>query len=452
MIILFTLLFFIFRELKVNVEKNGPLNGCGTYNHPYVITDGDPLTVAAKFISSGATSDMQKIRLPITEVDGIANNAKGNRWCNNLLGCAEFELATSGANSGKYVYSYFDKTESTVTNEETAGESDTDSVIETYTVDTENNTITVVADAGKDLSKTYLNIHTDEILTRLKADSNTDKMVTVYGKISMTFNPELLYDEFPQKNAGDVGIGVNVASTSNLAYQTDRLSHTSMTQPFETSGYYYYIESVNSAKIKYFAVDELDQYDEYGRTSQNESRLGPNGNSSDLEWMPIDTELDYNLTSIETSNLTSAQKVKLTMTVSKKEDKTSVVDGVTKVVGAEYKQVDNISDYLKVDSFKSGNNTVNKIAADSTVGEYVYEINKSNCNQKLGLNIFDFDVALSVKTGRNFTEYANYRVTIQAELLKENGDVVENTRVKDYIVYTNAKIHPEVITQNDLGA
>lgn len=133
-----------YRELKVNVEKNGPLNGCGTYNHPYVITDGDPLTVAAKFISSGATSDMQKIRLPITEVDGIANNAKGNRWCNNLLGCAEFELATSGANSGKYVYSYFDKTESTVTNEETAGESDTDSVIETYTVDTENNTITYV--------------------------------------------------------------------------------------------------------------------------------------------------------------------------------------------------------------------------------------------------------------------------------------------------------------------
>lgn len=91
------------RELKVNVEKTGPETGCGTYNHPYVVS-GDNLVVIAKFISSGEPSDMQSIRLPKTQLNGITNNAKGDRWCASKTGCAVFELATSGDNNGKYVY------------------------------------------------------------------------------------------------------------------------------------------------------------------------------------------------------------------------------------------------------------------------------------------------------------------------------------------------------------
>ena len=47
-----------YHEIKVNVQDSGLVNGCGQYNHPYVITDGDTLATAAKIIGGQLALDM----------------------------------------------------------------------------------------------------------------------------------------------------------------------------------------------------------------------------------------------------------------------------------------------------------------------------------------------------------------------------------------------------------
>ena len=50
-------------------------------------------------------------------------------------------------------------------------------------------------------------------------------------------------------------------------------------------------------------------------------------------------------------------------------------------------------------------------------------------------------------TGGSFTEYSNYRITLQTELFYgDNGqETVQNSSISDYVVYTNAKVYPLVV-------
>ena len=62
-------------------------------------------------------------------------------------------------------------------------------------------------------------------------------------------------------------------------------------------------------------------------------------------------------------------------------------------------------------------------------------------------DIYRFGIGFQVKTGAGFTEYANYRVTVRAELLKEDGNTIDNSGASDYVIYTNAKVYPEVMSE-----
>ena len=54
-------------------------------------------------------------------------------------------------------------------------------------------------------------------------------------------------------------------------------------------------------------------------------------------------------------------------------------------------------------------------------------------------------IPFDVKTGDGFTDYANYQVHLQAEMINRAGALVDNSRVRDYLVYTNAKVFAEFI-------
>ena len=72
-----------YRELKVNVMSVGLTDGCGTYNDPYIISNGGQLESVATLLNSSKATDLEHIRLPITEKSGIEANSTGNRWCDN---------------------------------------------------------------------------------------------------------------------------------------------------------------------------------------------------------------------------------------------------------------------------------------------------------------------------------------------------------------------------------
>ena len=83
-------------EIKVNHYIAALNVGCGTYNHPYVITDGALLANVAAFIND-QTNFIPKVRLPIT-VAKTSNNYN-NHWCTTPgTTCAEYTCAAAGAN------------------------------------------------------------------------------------------------------------------------------------------------------------------------------------------------------------------------------------------------------------------------------------------------------------------------------------------------------------------
>lgn len=323
------------------------------------------------------------------------------------------------------------------------------SIIATYNIGSaadENST--AVLDI--DLQKNYLNIETAEIMSQLIAAANREEPLEIYSYVELNFEESKLEDEFPQKDS-EATIGMNVTATTNLAYEEERLSYTSMSIPFLPDGHYYFRESLNSAKLDYNATVELDEYDAIGNISQNQSRLGVNGfpeNCSQLEYMPIDTEAKYNVSAISDVDLARAESVRLTVTLSKKTD--HVEDGV--VTGVEYIEVSNLLSYIDSGIHiasgtlygTGGEGVTHTIAAGASSLTVV--IPKANCFYDSG--VYSFDLAFKAKTGEYFTEYANYKITLSVELIYvDNGQtkVVENSGISDYIVYTNAKVYPSVI-------
>uniref|UniRef100_UPI002582665D beta strand repeat-containing protein n=1 Tax=Eubacterium sp. TaxID=142586 RepID=UPI002582665D len=78
-----------YREIKVNVVTEVEWEGCGTYNDPYIINDGEQLESLSAFLQSGKASDIGSIILPIydsSKFNGIANNTTGDRWCTDKTG------------------------------------------------------------------------------------------------------------------------------------------------------------------------------------------------------------------------------------------------------------------------------------------------------------------------------------------------------------------------------
>ena len=169
--------------------------------------------------------------------------------------------------------------------------------------------------------------------------------------------------------------------------------------------------------------------------------------------MPVNSAADYNIGVID--NYEEGDKIRLTLTLNKKTD-TFDSNDVTKVIGADYQQVGEIDNYLKFLSVKSGNVTFVQNENLSTASQYVYEAEADMEECQFANGFYHFDIAFSAKTGNGFREYANYQVYLQAELLDTSSSdevkTVENSRVRDYIVYTNAKVYMDVINPGTVSS
>ena len=311
-------------------------------------------------------------------------------------------------------------------------------------------------DIDLNLEDNYLNIQTfpgsrsSEMIGKLKTG---DKQFTVYSRITMTFDTEELDEEFPERASGEL-YGVSVQAASNLAYDTATLSYTSMTERYPTDSHRYYIETVPSATLRYTSkTDDSEYYDEIGRDSKNQSTLGVNGSSTNdagRTSMPVNTEAFYNVQSL--SKASEASKLYLTFALSKKTDTGDPITGVS------YKQISDMRDYLDdTITFKSGteektvklSENVRTLTNGTKTVDYVTVVlDAAKCSPKS--NIYDIVISFDAKSGTGFTDYANYRVDLKAELYKSvnNSDTnIENSVAQDYLIYTNAKINPDYLSK-----
>ena len=71
--------------------------------------------------------------------------------------------------------------------------------------------------------------------------------------------------------------------------------------------------------------------------------------------------------------------------------------------------------------------------------------------------MIDANINFDIITGEGFTDitnpYSNYRVVLDVELLdNENKSIGKNATAHDWVVYTNAKINPTMLSVTESGS
>jgi hypothetical protein len=293
-----------------------------------------------------------------------------------------------------------------------------------------------------EISDFYVNVATtseedsETLLSKLKSEENGRKF-EIQAHIEMPFDTEKLTEEFPERDENQE-YGVGIAASTNLSYDSSTLAYSSMSVPYPSDDHSYYIESVKTAVLTYSAKkDDKELYDEIGFNSKNQTTLGVNGRSAQFAEvqrtsMPVNTEAFYNVQSL-TNAVANAQNLKLVFALEKKTDYPAGSEGGERV---EYKPVD-MGDYLEdVIQFRCGEASATATPVGNSI---VVMLDATKCNPQN--SVYDIVITFNAKTGGNFKEYANYKVNLRAELVE-----VANSAADDVLVYTNAKINPDILT------
>ena len=89
-----------YREIKVNVIAADFIEGCGSYNDPYIIKKGEQLEALSSFLRSADPKELGLINLPKnkSDFDSLDENTTGDRWCTDKSGTdyhAEYKEKTA---------------------------------------------------------------------------------------------------------------------------------------------------------------------------------------------------------------------------------------------------------------------------------------------------------------------------------------------------------------------
>ena len=253
-----------------------------------------------------------------------------------------------------------------------------------------------------------------------------------------------LLSQFPLREKTE---GVQFKVSSSMAYQTDSLDSSNMSQKKEAENKLYYREETSSSTIS---------YDSYNITSLdgNTSQLGLNGRETNGEAMQIRTRAFFTA-GLPGANQTDPKNAKYpyylegTLRLSKKTEEPNEND-----VGKKYKTV-KIGDYLSelaIESEKKADTTGRGLGLQTENGVQVYKFRiplSENQVKNLQTNPILLNIDFNAKTGSGLeavegSQYANYKVDLSAELKNKNLESLTNLP-SDYLIYTNAKIYLGII-------
>lgn len=273
--------------------------------------------------------------------------------------------------------------------------------------------------------------------------------------------------EFPTQDGSQAEVGVNVSAKSNLSYSADKLRFTNMTEePKPPSTKYFYIKESDKAGLVFNAKSEiLDEYDKVGSPSFNYSQQGINPKNfiDDTQTrLPIFATATYNATNIKRSDFTDAEKVRYTLKLYKKTDdngevKYTEVSDISKYIDL----TDDDSVFIKVNSGVTSNYANGaKMTQEDNQLVYTADLDQTAFTSKDNQRI-TADIDFAVITGAGFKDYANYRFVLEVDLLKtvtndsnesDLASITFNSAAHDWIVYTNAKINPDMLTMSEYAA
>lgn len=219
-----------------------------------------------------------------------------------------------------------------------------------------------------------------------------------------------------------------------LVYAESSLSYDSQMQQSGLKGTgngtnRYYREEVHLATLTYNAYENA-----YGTQRYGWSQLGINDLDSNGDYQILSAAL-YDVH--ELTSASSADKLKISVKLLQKTDDGDYVD-----------VSEHLSSYLNsITVSPKGNPTVISTAAASVrYGAAEFRIADTGFNSSVPIEI---DVDMNVITGAAFENagltYANYKLVLTAELLHK-GERINGSDASDYIIYTNAKIIPTLVS------
>lgn len=259
-----------------------------------------------------------------------------------------------------------------------------------------------------------------DIKARLISGSVTitcDDMVITYP------DGESIIAQFPERKDRDDTYGVTLSASSNLAYVSDNIEQSKMSESrSDSNGKSYYRENIEAATLSYNLPSN----------SPNEMiRLGINGLDTNDKITAVGY---YNVLNLPETAIDKAKKVSFTLSLYKKTD-SGIYDAVP------------IAEYLENITLYDKNGTAKAPVSSGNSYEYVFD-RETELNYEAGS--FEVISSYSVITGGAFESkgktYSNYKVQLTAQLLDENGEPIENSGCSDYIIYTNAKINSQLIS------
>lgn len=228
--------------------------------------------------------------------------------------------------------------------------------------------------------------------------------------------------QFPERKRPEETYGVTLSANSNLAYISSNIDQSNMSESKnDENGKSYYRENIASASLSYNIPNN---------SPQEMVKLGINGFDTNDKLMAVGY---YNVLNIPEAALSRAKTVKFSLSLYRKND-----EGIYEAVPIE--------EYLESIALYGKNGTPK-----------AYTLNNGSCDflfdkdSELDFEAGSYEVrsSYSVKTGAGFENenkiYANYKVLLNAILLDENGDPIENSGCSDHIIYTNAKIYYQMI-------
>ena len=272
----------------------------------------------------------------------------------------------------------------------------------------------------------------------LSANFASGNKFEINATVTLTYTAAGVLTQFPGRGPTTQGNGVTVSGSSNIAFSASGTAYSKNSisgEELPVKSYYSEAESGVSTLDLNPLGDKLGDFTALGINANN------NGNSDTAEF---DLLAVMNIASLN-EQILAYDHAEISVSLYCKNDLGNYGDNLT------------VSDYFSlslqdvnggdITEETSGNGTVYQVDVDDGNDYYI------DNGAEIMLPTMHFTVKTGTSTaiggGGDFENndfvYSNYRIVVEVVLCKANGDPISETRVTNYVVYTNAKVNPSFI-------
>ena len=260
---------------------------------------------------------------------------------------------------------------------------------------------------------------------------------TFKAKLTLEYPDAAILAQFPLINGDPGNLGVNLGTSSYLAYTKDALPTTTIHKDAKWDTQNFYRRDFKAASLNYYPVKRT-----VNSTVESVNQLGVNGWNQQNSL--INSAATYDASALDGAG--DAKTLRCTLSLKRK----TADGGYEAVDGWEKYLAEGRAPTVSVHYNTSG---VNAAVASPTFSGSVYTTQFTLTSYDKDVPI-EIQVDMNVLTGAGFEAegkkltYANYKVEMCVELLDSTGtNVIAGSRAEDYIVYTNARINPNPIRE-----